>query len=309
MKSIKFNVFISLILLILFCSPSFLLAEVEEKTQNTYQLDRDGKVYVENVSGDIIVKSWQKNEVKILARKAALDKNLFDKVHIDINRTDSNIRIITRYDKPAGMYQSADVSVYYDIFIPDRAQLRTKSVSGNIEAREIGGPVEAETISGKIDIVSAGQGVKCKSISGIIHLDGITGGAGLKTTSGNITADGIKGSIDANSVSGDIDIKEFSRADGIEMETIKGNMGLQGELSPGGIYELKTISGRIRLTLAPDSSFELQTNTVSGEMHCAFKLNDYAVYTRNRVQGVAGKGDASLNLSSLSGDILINRKN
>jgi DUF4097 and DUF4098 domain-containing protein YvlB len=309
MKLIKFNIFISLILLILFSSPSFLFAEVEEKTENTYPLDRDGKVYVENVSGDIIVKSWQKNEIKILARKAARDRNLFDKVHININRTDSNIRIITRYDKPAGMYQSADVSVYYDIFIPDRAQLRIKTVSGNVEAREIGGPVEAETISGKIDIVSAGQGVKCKSISGLIYLDGISGGASLKTTSGKITADGIKGSIDANSVSGDIGIKDFSLADGIDMETIKGNMGLQGVLSPGGIYEFRTISGRIRLILAPDSNFELQTNTVSGEVHCDFKLNEYAVYTRNRVQGTVGKGGSSLNLSSVSGDILINKRN
>ena len=309
MKFIKLNIFISLILMILFFSPSFLFAEVEEKTENTYQLDRDGKVYVENVSGDIIVKSWQKNEIKILARKTARDKNLFDKVHIDINRTDSNIRIITRYDKFLGMFQSADVSVYYDIFIPDRAQLRIKSVSGNVEAREIGGPVEAETITGKIDIVSAGQGVKCKSISGLINLDGITGDASLKTTSGKIKADGIKGSIDANSVSGDIGIKGFSLADSIEMETIKGNMGLQGELSPGGIYEFRTISGRIRLTLATDSNFELRTNTVSGEMHCAFKLNDYAVYTRNRVQGVVGKGGSSLDLSSVSGDILINKGN
>lgn len=307
MKLLKINVFTLILLTILFCTPSLLFAESEEKTEKTYPLDRDGKVYVENISGKIVVKSWQKNEIKIFARKTAGDKSTLDKATIDINRTGSNVRIITRSSKFPGMYQSADVSVEYELFVPDRAQLRMKSGSGRIEAWEIGGPVDAETVSGKIEIVNALQGVKCKTMNGAVFLEGITGGADLKTTSGKITADGIKGSITANTVSGAIEIKEFSLADEIEMETIKGNMEVQGVLSPGGIYEFNTISGRTLLTLAPGSDFELQTNTVSGEINCQFRLNEYAVYTRNRLQGVVGNGSSSLKISSVSGDILINR--
>ena len=308
MKFIKFNIFILLFLTVLFCIPSVLFAETEEKTEKTYPLDRDGKVYLENVSGDIAVKTWQKNEIKILARKTAREKSSLDKVKIDINRTDSNIRIITRRDKSPDLYQpTTEVSVFYDLFIPDKAQLRVKTISGRVQAWEIGGRTDIETVSGRTEIVKAGQGVKCKTISGEINLEEITGSATLKSTSGKIIVDGLKGSVEANSVSGDIEIKELSSADEIEMETIKGSMEVQGELSPGGIYEFHTISGRTRLVLAPLSNFELETNTISGDIQCDFKLNAYAIFTRNKLQGVVGKGGSSLKISSVSGDILINR--
>ena len=307
MKFIKVNIFIFLFLTTLFSIPSMLFAESEEKIDKTYPLDRDGKVYVENVSGDITVKSWNKNEIKVLARKTAQDKDLLDKVTVDINHTAGNIRIITRYNKLTGISLSSNVSVYYDLFIPEKAQLRVKTISGKVQAWAIGAHIDIETVSGRIDAVEAGQGVKCKTISGPIHLEEITGSTSLKSASGKIIVDGLKGSVEANTVSGDIEIKELSLAEEIEMETIKGNMELQGELNAGGIYEFHTISGRIRLVLTPESDFELQTDTISGEIQCDFRLNAYSIFTRNRLQGVVGNGGASLKISSVSGDILVNK--
>ena len=304
MKFLKFNI---LVLVILLFIPSVLFAESEEKIEKTFTFDRDGKVYVENVSGDIVVKSWQKNEIKILARKIAQEKSLLDEVTIDINQTDGNIRIITKYDEPLYLSQSTDVSVFYDLFIPDKAQLRVKSMSGTVQAWEIGGRTDIETVSGRAEIVKAGKGVKCKTISGEINLEEIIGSVSLTSTSGEIIIDGLKGSIEANTVSGDIVVKESSLGDEVEMETIKGNMEVQGELTPGGIYEFNSISGRIKLVLPPASEFELQTNTINGDIQCSFELSAYTVYTRNKLQGVVGKGGSSLKVSSVSGDILINR--
>ena len=308
MRFFKFSIYILLFLTVTFCIPSTLLAESEEKIEETYPLKADGKVYIENISGDITVKSWQKNEIKILARKVARDKDALGMASIDINHTDSNIRIITRRDKSWGFSQSTNVSVFYDLMIPDKAQLRIKTISGRIQAWETGGRVDLESISGRIDIVKAEQGVKCKTISGAIYLEDIKGSMSLKSTSGKIIADGLKGSIEANTVSGDIEIKEFSLADEIEIETIKGSMEAQGELSPGGIYKFRTVSGKIRLVLAPASDFELRTDTISGDLQCDFKLNTYTVSQRNKLQGVVGKGGASLKISSVSGDILINKR-
>lgn len=307
MKLLKSNIFLLLILSILLFIPPVLFAESAEQIDKAYPFSRDGKVYLENVSGNIVVKSWQKNEIKILARKVARDKSFLDNVTIDINRTNNNIRIITRHNRSLNLLQSTDVSVYYDLFIPDKAQLRVKSISGTVQTWEIGGRTDIETVSGRIEVVKSGQGVKCKTISGEINLEEIIGSAALESTSGKIFVYGLKGSIEANSVSGDIDIKESSLADEVAMETIKGNMEAQGELGPGGIYEFNTISGRIELSLPPVSEFELQANTINGDIRCEFELSEVAVYTRNKLQGVVAKGGSSLKLSSISGDILINR--
>ena len=304
MKFLKYNIFFFIITFIL-CIPSLLFAESEEKMEKTYPLAMDGKVYVENISGDIVVKSWKRNEIKILARKTAPDKDSLERATIDINLTHENIRIITRRSKSTGLSNSTNVSVYYDLFIPEKAQVRVKTISGSVATLETGGPVDVETVSGRIEVVEAANGVKSKTISGGIYLNKIIGEADLESTSGEINVDGIKGSVEANTVSGNIEINQISFADELEVESIKGNMEIQGELSPGGIYEFNTISGRIRVVLAPLSNFELQTNTMSGVIQCDFKLNAYSIYTRNKLQGVVGNGGSSLKISSLSGDILI----
>ena len=308
MKSIKLNVFILLFAAALLCIPSILLAKTEEKIEQVYSLNRDGKVYLENVSGNIVIKSWGKNEVKILARKVAKNEESLDKVTVDINQTDDNIRIITKYEKTWGFLQSVDASVDYDLFIPDRAHLRVKSVSGGIEALNIGGPVDVETVSGKIDIVKAGTGVKCRSISGSLYLQDITGDTSLKSTSGKITVEGVKGSVEANSVSGSVNINGVSTAEEIDVESISGSIKLEGKLSPGGIYEFKTISGSIRLDLPPESDFELQANTMSGNLRLDgdnFEVKSLDILTNKKIQCVVGKGGASLKVSSLSGGITI----
>ena len=95
MKSLKFNSYILLFTTILLCIPSLLLGKTEEKIEEAYPFDRDGKVYLENISGDIVVKGWEKNEVKILARKVAENKESLDKATVKINQSNGNIRIIT----------------------------------------------------------------------------------------------------------------------------------------------------------------------------------------------------------------------
>lgn len=308
MKSLKLNICSLLFTAILLCIPSFLFAGAEERIEELYPLDKDGKVYLENVSGNVIVKSWSKNEVKILARKVAKKDGSLDKVTVDINRTDSNIRIITRYEKFAGLFNSENVSVHYDLIIPDKAQIRVKSVSGDVEALNIGGHVDIETVSGKIDVVEAGRGVKCKSISGSVYLEEITGDANLSSSSGTIRVEGIKGSVEANTVSGYIDLKEVSHAEGIDAESISGSIKMQGELSPFGDYEFKTISGGIMLYLPPKSDFEFHINTMSGNIQ--FDAKNFVVKllnnpARNKMQGIIGEGGASLKISSLSGGITI----
>ncbi len=307
MKILKSTIYFFTVFAALLVIPSVLFAESEEKIEKVHPLSRDGKVYLENEAGDITVKSWQKAEIKILARKVARDKELLDNATVEINQADGNIRIITRHKNSLDFSQSTDVIVYYDLFVPDKAQLRVKSISGMVQTWEIGGRTDIETVTGKITVVKNGQRVKCKTISGEIYLEEITGNVALESTSGKIIVDDLRGSIEATNVSGDISVKGSFFADEITMETIKGNMEVQGELSPGGIYEFNTISGRIELVLPPASEFELRSNTINGNIQSDFELSDYAVYTRNKLQGVVGKGGSSLRMSSVSGDILIDK--
>ena len=289
MKIFRSYTSLSLLMIMLFCIPSLLFAKAEDKIERTYTLDKDGKVYLEARSGDIVVNSWDKNEIKIIAHKNAT---------IDIHHTEGNIRIII--NRPQ--------SFHYELFIPDKAHLRVETASGRIKAREIGGFVDIRTASGDIEVVTAKNGVRCKTVSGDIHIEKIIGNGDLKTTSGKITVEGIKGSVKADTVSGKIEIEAFSHAEEVEMESISGSIKLRGELSPGGIYELNSHSGNIKISIPSDSNFELRVETFSGDIQCDFELKISGKIDRKKLRGVVGKGDARLILSSFSGNIQINKQ-
>jgi DUF4097 and DUF4098 domain-containing protein YvlB len=83
---------------------------------------------------------------------------------------------------------------------------------------------------------------------------------------------------------------------------------LRGELSPGGIYRVNSHSGNIEMSIPSDSNFELRAETFSGNIQCDFDLKISGKIERKELRGVAGKGNASMILSSFSGKIRITKR-
>ncbi|MBN1831387.1 MAG: DUF4097 family beta strand repeat protein [Deltaproteobacteria bacterium] len=305
MKRSKRYIALLAILTIVVCFPSLGWAWTEEKIVETYPLESTGKVYLENISGDITVSSWDKNGIEITATKRGRRERDFDDVTIHIRQIDGNIRIITRHDREFSLFRSGAVSVFYEIIVPAKASVRVKSISGNVEVRKIGGFLNVETISGEIRVRLAESNVRCKSTSGDIDMEYIHGDAELESVSGEISIQEIQGSIEAGTVSGDIELDAFSYAEEIEMSSTSGDVKLRGELSPGGIYRLDLFSGNTKVIIPSDSNFEFSAKTFSGSIECDFELKMSGRLNPRQVQGTVGKGGASINISSFSGNIRI----
>ncbi len=302
------KIILQILFLIIFCFPDVVFSMAEDKIEKTYDLNKNGKVYLKNISGNITITSWDKDVIKINAHKIARDEADLSNTTINIHDADGSISIITKHQKKLSLSRSKHVSVHYTLIIPSQTQIKVETVSGNIDAREIGGFLETRSISGEIKIVGAYNGVKSKSISGNIYLEEVAGNIDQRTTSGEIIVERIKGAFEADTVSGDIDLKAVSFANKVEVVSIAGNIKLHGDLNPTGIYELTSHSGYIRLDIPKGSNFELQTKTFSGELYFDFELKIFGEVKRQKFQGIAGKGGASLILSSFSGDIRIDKQ-
>jgi DUF4097 and DUF4098 domain-containing protein YvlB len=313
MKLLRMTAFLISLLLFLTCIPTLLFARAEEMIEEVYPLERGGNVFLKNISGNIVVNSWEKDEIKITARKVARKKAHLDRMEIDIDHSEGHISIITRHRKSFSLFPfinfSSDTgSVHYELLIPDRAGIKIESVSGRAEASAIGGYLQINTVSGDIRAVTALNGVRCKSVSGGIYLQGITGNADLESTSGKISVEEIMGSINAKTVSGDIDLDNFSSADEIDANSISGSVKLRGQLSPEGLYELDTISGGIRISVPSDSEFEIQSSSVSGDIYCDFNILVSGKIERNKLRGIVGNGGPRLFIKSVSGSVRIMKR-
>ena len=283
----------------------------EEKFEKTVPLAKDGKVFLGNVSGDIEVKTWQEEQVKIDALKIAEASSLSraqedsKKVTIEVNQEGNVLRIETKYPDHKGIWghDSLDVSVYYKVWIPDKATLEIKSVSGDVMAEGAGALVGVNVVSGDVVVRGAGQGADCKTVSGELTLEGIAGEVDLKSVSGTITINRISGSVAAETVSGDIEIREASDAKSLKLKTLSGDIIYQGKVNPNGRYTLKSHSGDINLVLPSDSAFEFEAETFSGDIKSDFELVVSGKISPQEVRGVVNKGGAFISVSTFSGDV------
>ena len=308
MKKPKYDIAKLAILTMVICLPSLGFARAEDKIVETYALERTGKVYLENVAGDITVSTWDKDKIEITAIKRGGRQRDLDDVTIHIRQIDGNIRIITKHDREFSLFRSRSVSVHYEIIVPSKASVRVKSISGDVEVRKIGGFLNVETVSGEIKVRVAENDVQCKSTSGDIDLEYIKGDADLNTVSGEISIQEIEGSVEASTVSGDIEMEAVSHAEEIEVSSTSGDIDLRGDLSRGGIYRLDSFSGDTRVAIPSGSDFELSAKTFSGSVDCDFELKMSGRFDPKKVQGTAGKGGASLVISSFSGRIRIMKR-
>ena len=283
----------------------------EEKFEKTEALARDGRVFLSNISGDIEIKSWDKDEVKIEALKTseasseAKARENLGQVTIEVTKEGDTLRIVTKYPHEGKSWgdNSVNVSVDYKLWIPSKASTEVKSVSGDVALEAIGGSAKTSAVSGNITLRKAGNGADLNTVSGEIEIKEVAGNADLKTVSGNINISGIKGSIEAETVSGGIEMSGVTGASFVNAKTLSGDVGYAGKIEARGTYRLKSHSGDIRMTLPADSAFEFDAETFSGAIDSDFQIEVSGKMSPREVHGVVNKGGAEIKLSSFSGGI------
>lgn len=303
----------SLFLILGFYTPELAAKErYEKKFEKSIALAKDGEIKLNNISGKIEVKSWNKAEVKIDALKVSRAFSLSEAkekaqaVKIEVKKEDDTLRIDTKY--PRTIFKSVNVSVHYSLMIPSKASVKVRSVSSSITLEEIGGTVRANAVSGNIEVMNAKKGVDCQTVSGHLRIQDVMGDAELKTVSGKITLERIQGSIEAETVSGGVELREVSKAKVVKVKVLSGRIIYEGEISPDGEYKLKTHSGRIEIIIPSDSAFDLEADTFSGKINSDFEIRILGTISKRKIQGEVNGGGAELSLSTFSGKIYLRKK-
>jgi DUF4097 and DUF4098 domain-containing protein YvlB len=285
----------------------------EEKFEKTVALAKEGKVDISNVSGNIEVRTWAQDQVKIQALKvseaSSLDKAKENaaKVNIEVAEEGNVLRIETKYPKNLFGGSSINVSVDYWLWIPEKASLEANNISGNVDVEGPGGPVDLSAISGDINLRKASKGADCSTISGNLAATGVIGDVFLKSVSGDIKATRIKGSVQAETVSGSLEMLDISEASVVRLKALSGDVVYRGRINREGTYTLKSHSGGISMFLPADSAFDFEAGTFSGSIESDFEIKMSGKISEKEMRGVVNGGGASVKLSSFSGDIKLKK--
>jgi len=287
---------------------SFAFASTPQGTfEKTFQVTGPVDLEVQTRSGDIIVRSGPAGTVSVRGKIYVGDHWLFGNRHTDVSDIEQHPPVRQEGNSIHIDYVSVrDISVDYEITVPEDTAIRTHSGSGD---------QTIEGTRGNADLQSG---------SGDMRLTRLTGEIRLQTGSGDVRAREISGAVRGGAGSGDIEVEETGTGD-IDLHTGSGNItarGMQGgfraEAGSGditaegmqtGAWEIRTGSGNVHVRLPANAAFDADISTSSGTLDVdapiSMTVQGRVQETRKHIEGKVRGGGPLLTLRTGSGDIHI----
>ncbi len=294
-------------LVVLLASTFAAASTPQGRFEKTFQVSGPVDLEVQTHSGDIIVRSGPAGSVSIRGKIYVGDHWLFGGRHADVSDIEQHPPLRQDGNSIHIDYVNVrDISVDYEITVPEDTTIRTHSGSGD---------QTIEGTHGNADLQSG---------SGDMKLSRLTGEIRLQTGSGDVRAREISGPVRGGAGSGDIEVEETGSGD-IDLHTGSGNItvrGIQGafraeagsgditaEGTQTGAWEIRTGSGNVHVRLPANAAFDANISTSSGTLDVGppitMTVQGRVQETRKSIIGKVRGGGPLLSLRTGSGDIHI----
>lgn len=263
------------------------LNRVNISEEKLIELNSINKIYIDSSFVDIIVKSSDRENIKVRyygeIKASSLPKLQIDKVAdtIEIKLVDNRI----------GNYLITDSDLVLEIIMPEAysGDLKVKSSSSNISINNMSiNDLDIDTSSGGLDIGNiVGKTVDLDSSSGKISIS-------------NIQSDIIR----VNNSSGEIEIEDSLGE--LSLKSISGNIDLDNNKNNRNI-KIKTISGDIFISFNDDSSYTINGKSISGTIKALFPINIEKNSVTNSFIVYLGKRESTVDIDTSSGNIVLSQ--
>jgi len=258
------------------------------RTERHFPIEGKPVVTVQNPSGRIQVKAWDKHEVMVVGQYAG------NNVEVDSEQAGNRIEIATRVGD--SNTATGDLKTDYEISVPTETELQIRTDSGNVTIDSVHGDMSFD------------------SITADLALQDVEGYLVVKTIGGSTVCTRCAGRLDANSISGSFQLIQ-PVMDNVRVQTSSGNILFDGTFLNRGIYVLKNYSGTIEVRFSNTDSFDVNASSLFGNVinqapvvPDRHKMRAPKYPTNGMAQSLFGsmnEGHAKVELSSFNGTIKI----
>jgi DUF4097 and DUF4098 domain-containing protein YvlB len=275
---------------------TFLLAlMVITPTDQTVPVAKGTKLDVNNFAGDVNIKVWGKDAVRV-------EVNNSDRETVDIKPVEQSLRIRSRSLR-GGPPRSLD----YTISVPSWMAIAVAGTYADVTMDGVGGDVSVETTHGDIKVRGGSGFVSLRSVQGEITLEKAKGRVEVRAINESIHLADISGDLSAESTNGSIVLDRIDSAN-VDLYTVNGNISYDGAIKEKGLYRLTTHNGLIAMPIADKTNATLTVRTYNGSFRSTFQLaGDDAQRRNKRFTVTLGNGSAHLELESFGGTIALRR--
>jgi hypothetical protein len=275
---------------------TFLLAMmVVTSTDQTVPVTKGTKLDVNNFAGDVVVKVWDKDAVRI-------EVNHSDREVVDIKPGEQTLTVRSRSVR-GGPPRSLD----YAITVPKWMAIAVSGVYADVTLDGVGGDVTVETTRGDIKVVGGSGFVSLKSVQGQIVLEKARGRIEVRAVNEGLRLADISGDLSAESTNGSLVLERIDSSN-VDLYTVNGNISYDGPIKDKGLYRLTTHNGTIGMPLGDKVNATVIARTYNGSIKASFQDPALSAESRKpRLSMTLGNGSAHVELESFAGSILLRR--
>src|SRR3954467_10566028 len=262
-------------------------------TDQTVQVSKGTKLDVNNFAGDVNIKVWDKDAVRV-------EVNNSDREVVDINKGEQSVTIRSRAVR-GGRPRSLD----YTISVPSWMAITVAGTYADVTMEGVGGDVSVETTHGDVKVRGGSGFVSLKSVQGEITLEKAKGRVEVRAVNESIHLADISGDLSAESTNGSIVLDRIDSAN-VDLYTVNGGISYDGPLKDKGLYRLTTHNGLIAMPIADKANAMLTVRTYNGGFRSTFPIGDPDKKNK-RFSVTLGNSSAHVDLEYFGGTISLRR--
>jgi putative adhesin len=258
----------------------------------TVAVQRGQRLEISVQTGEIAVRTWARNAVRIQATGENLDR-----IGIDQSASVLGIRGVARRGGPG--------SVAFEVSVPAWMSLRLSGVNTGVRVAGTDAAVTVETLNGDVE-VSGGNGlVSLRSLQGAVTLIGAKGKLDVNSVNSEVRVRDVSGELQAETVNGEIRLEKV-QSDYVDASTVNGDVLYDGTIRAGGRYRFATHNGDVTVTVADGASAVVSVSTFQGDFESSFPVTLTERHGK-RFEFTLGGGSARIDLESFGGTIRLVR--
>lgn len=272
--------------------------ESAPRTDQTVDVVKGTRLVLSNNAGEVTVRSWDRDQVRIQATHAERDR-------VDVQTADNTLRVRARSTRgPASL---ADFQITVPRWMP--VNLSGTYLEATIEGTTA--EVTAESVHGNIRVAGGSGAIVARSVEGLITIEKASGKVQATGVNEGIRLIDVSGDMSAETTNGDIAI-DNAQTTSLEASTVNGDVTFNGTMRDGGAYRLTTHGGDIRIGLGGAPNATVFVRTFNGDFSADFPIQlpegQSAREGSKRFNFTLGSGSARIELQSFNGDIQVARK-
>lgn len=264
-----------------------------QQVDTTLTVGRRQRLDVNAYGGEITVRAWNRNAVRVEASTTNQDR-----VEVSSSATSISVRTQGRHGPPE--------EVTLRISAPSWISLSLSGVNTDVKVEGVRAPISVETVEGQIDVTGGESLISLRSVQGSVTLRGARGRINLNSVNEDVDVSTSSGDVVAQTVNGEIRL-QLVDAPSVDANTVNGDISYSGPIRSGGRYTLSTHNGDLSLTVAEGTSASVAISTFSGEFESEFPVPLRGTRKGKGFSFTLGSGSAQVTLESFQGTIQLVR--